>query len=73
MQLVERNRVQLIWVSGHEGIDENKMADQLAKLGSEHPFTGPEPGCGIPMAPSYQESGQRLGFLKWAQTGGLCQ
>jgi hypothetical protein len=23
------------------------MADQLARTGSEHPFTGPEPACGI--------------------------
>jgi hypothetical protein len=23
------------------------MADQLARTGSEHPFTGPEPTCGI--------------------------
>jgi hypothetical protein len=23
------------------------MAGQLAKTGSEHPFIGPEPGCGI--------------------------
>jgi hypothetical protein len=23
------------------------MADQLARSGSEHPFTGPEPACGI--------------------------
>jgi hypothetical protein len=23
------------------------LADQLARTGSEHPFTGPEPACGI--------------------------
>jgi hypothetical protein len=23
------------------------MADQLARMGSEHPFIGPEPACGI--------------------------
>jgi hypothetical protein len=23
------------------------MADQLARAGSEHPFIGPEPACGI--------------------------
>jgi hypothetical protein len=23
------------------------MPDQLAKIGSEHPFIGPEPACGI--------------------------
>jgi hypothetical protein len=35
-------RVQLIWVPGHKGTDGNEIADQLAKLGSEHPFEGPE-------------------------------
>jgi hypothetical protein len=34
-------------VPGHEGIDGNETADQLARTGSEYPFTGPEPACGI--------------------------
>jgi hypothetical protein len=37
-------RVQLVWVPGHEGIE---TADQVARTGSEHPFTGPEPAYGI--------------------------
>jgi ribonuclease HI len=47
MQLARHNRVQLIWVSGHEDIVGNETADQLAKTLSEHPFIGPEPACGI--------------------------
>jgi hypothetical protein len=29
------------------GIDGNKTADQLARQGSSHPLTGPEPALGI--------------------------
>jgi ribonuclease HI len=46
-QLAEHNRVQLIWVPGHEGIEGHEVAEKLAKLGSECPFIGPEPACGI--------------------------
>jgi hypothetical protein len=34
-------------VPGHEGIAGNEAADLLARTGSEHPFTGSEPACGI--------------------------
>jgi hypothetical protein len=34
-------------VPGHEGIAGNEIADQLARTGSEHPFTGTEPACSI--------------------------
>jgi ribonuclease HI len=41
------NIVQLVWVPGHEGIAGNETADLLARTGSEHLFTGPEPACSI--------------------------
>jgi hypothetical protein len=47
IQLAEHNRVQLIWVPGHEGTDGNETADQLARTRSENLFKGPEPACGI--------------------------
>jgi hypothetical protein len=34
-------------VPGLEGIAGNETVDLLARTGSEHPFTGPEPACGI--------------------------
>jgi hypothetical protein len=36
-----------MWLPGYEGIAENETANHLARTGSEHPFTGPEPACGI--------------------------
>jgi hypothetical protein len=47
MILAECNKVHLMWVPGHNGIKGNEIADQLAKMGSLHPFIGPEPACGI--------------------------
>jgi hypothetical protein len=49
IELANHNRVQLVWVPGHEGVAGNETADQLAKIGSEQSFIGPEPACGISM------------------------
>jgi ribonuclease HI len=47
VKLAEHNRLQLVWVLGHMRIDRNEIADQLARQGSSHPLTGPEPALGI--------------------------
>jgi ribonuclease HI len=46
-RLCQTNTVNLYWVPGHCGIEGNEMADNLAKLGSNSQFVGPEPFCGI--------------------------
>jgi hypothetical protein len=43
IQLTKLNRVQLIWVTGHDGI----VGNEMARTGSEHLFTGPESACSI--------------------------
>ena len=45
--LCGNNKVTLMWVPGHEGIDGNEMADKLAREGTEKRFTGPEPKIGV--------------------------
>jgi ribonuclease HI len=47
VKLAEHNSIQPIWVPGHMGIDGNEIADQLAREGSPHPLTGPQPALGI--------------------------
>jgi ribonuclease HI len=46
-KLAEHNTVQVIWVPGRRGTEGNETAGQFARLGSEHPFIGPEPACSI--------------------------
>jgi hypothetical protein len=47
MILAECNKVHLMWVPGHKGIEGNEIADQLARRGSLNLLTGPEPACSI--------------------------
>jgi hypothetical protein len=46
VKLAEHNRIQLVWVLGHMGVDRNEIADQLTRQGSSHPLIGPEPALG---------------------------
>ena len=40
--------VRLLWVSGHHGVEENEIADMLAKQAACLDFIGPEPVLGLP-------------------------
>jgi hypothetical protein len=42
VELAYHNTIQIIWVSGYTRIEDNKIANQLPRTGSEHPFTEPE-------------------------------
>lgn len=46
-ELGEQNKVTLMWIPGHAGLEGNEMADLLAKGGAETDFIGPEPVLGI--------------------------
>jgi hypothetical protein len=63
-------------VPGHEGIGGNETADLLARTGSEHPFTGPEPTCGnsIGVAKRVVRDWMNRNYKKqWEFTTGLRQ
>jgi hypothetical protein len=63
-------------VPGHESIVGNETADQLARTGSEHPFIGPEPACGISTRvakKSVRDWTDRNNKKYWESTTGLKQ
>jgi hypothetical protein len=63
-------------VPGHEGIAGNETADLLARRGSEHPFTGPEPACGVAIgvAKRTARDWMNINHIKqWESTTGLKQ
>jgi ribonuclease HI len=47
VKLAEQNRIQLVWVPGHMGIDRNEIADLLARQGSAYSLIRPQPALGI--------------------------
>jgi hypothetical protein len=46
-KLGKYNKVQLVWIPGHEGFIGNEKADELARRGSTNYFVGPEPFMGF--------------------------
>ncbi len=52
-KLAMHNTLTLLWVPGHQDIDGNEKADELARKGSKTHFVGPEPFCALPAKTLY--------------------
>ena len=64
------NRVVLVWVPGHVGVRGNKMADELARKGSEHAMCGPEPCIGT-IKNAIKENANQRHTSEWMLMNGL--
>jgi hypothetical protein len=76
IQLARHNRVQLIWVPGHEDNADNETAGLLERTASEHPSTGPELTCGISIGVAkraVRDWMNRNHIKQWEFTTGLKQ
>ena len=49
-QLGKQNHVSIAWISGHAGVNDNEVADYVAKLESKSKILGPEPFITVPYA-----------------------
>ena len=45
--VAQRNRLTLMWVLGHMGVQGNKRSDKIARMRSATPLKGPEPAVSI--------------------------
>src|SRR5699024_7686009 len=73
-ELDKDNRVSMVWIPGHTGIEGNEKANKLAKAGTSTPFVGPEPFCGLgqhTLKQHYNAKEESDRALLWLELPGL--